>query len=100
MDRVYLCIDLKSFYASVECMKKPELKAFPVAVCGDEEKRHGIVLAKNEKAKLFGVTTGETIWQARLKCPNLVIVQPNYRDYTYFSKRASEIYRQGRTVWA
>lgn len=92
MERIILHSDLNNFYASVECMKKPELKAFPVAVCGDEEKRHGIVLAKNEKAKLFGVTTGETIWQARLKCPNLVIVQPNYRDYTYFSKRASEIY--------
>ncbi len=92
MERVILHSDLNNFYASVECMKNPNLKAFPVAVCGDAEKRHGIVLAKNDKAKLYGVKTGETIWQAKAKCPNLVIVSPKHEDYAVFSRRAREIY--------
>ena len=92
MERVILHSDLNNFYASVECMKNPRLKAFPVAVCGDAEKRHGIVLAKNEKAKLYGVSTGETIWQAKAKCPGLVIVTPNHWDYAIYSRRARDIY--------
>ncbi len=92
MERIILHSDLNNFYASVECLKDPALREVPVAVCGDKEKRHGIVLAKNEKAKAFGVSTGEAIWQAKAKCPNLHIVQPNYRDYMDFSHRARAIY--------
>ena len=70
MDRVILHCDLNSFYASVELLSYPELRALPVVVCGDPESRHGIVLAKNEAAKKYGVQTAETIWQARKKCPD------------------------------
>ena len=62
-DRAILHIDMNNFYASVECMMNPDLKPHPIAVCGSQEDRHGIVLAKNYKAKAFGVSTGEAIWQ-------------------------------------
>ena len=77
-ERAILHIDMNNFYASVECMLNPELKPFPIAVCGSQEERHGIVLAKNYAAKAKGVSTGEAIWQAKQKCPNLVIVPPHY----------------------
>ena len=73
MERVILHVDMNNFYASVECMLNPELKNHPIAVCGNQEERHGIVLAKNYKAKAFGVSTGETIWQAKGKCPMLAL---------------------------
>ena len=71
MDRVILHCDLNSFYASVELLDHPELRDRPVAVCGDPNSRHGIILAKNEPAKRYKVQTAETIWQARRKCPEL-----------------------------
>ena len=64
MERTILHCDMNNFYASVECFLNPKLKPYPVAVCGNVEERHGIVLAKNYKAKAFGVSTGEAIWQA------------------------------------
>ena len=67
MDRVILHCDCNAFYASVECLLRPELREVPMAVCGDPESRHGVILAKNELAKKFGVQTAETIWQARRK---------------------------------
>lgn len=92
VERVILHSDLNNFYASVECLYNPKLKGKPVAVCGRVEERHGIVLAKNTLAKKCGVKTGEAIWQARLKCPDLVIVPPNFDRYLKFSKLAREIY--------
>lgn len=94
MQRVILHSDLNNFYASVECMLHPELKGKCVAVCGSEENRHGIVLAKNEEAKAMGVKTAETIWQARAKCPNLEIVPPHFEKYAEYSKLVKEIYQQ------
>ena len=91
-ERAILHIDMNNFYASVECMLNPELKPFPIAVCGSQEERHGIVLAKNYAAKAKGVSTGEAIWQAKQKCPDLVIVPPHYEQYMKFSKLAREIY--------
>ena len=93
-ERVILHIDMNNFYASVESMLTPELKSYPIAVCGDVEERHGIVLAKNYKAKTFGVATGEAIWQAKQKCPNLVIVPPHYDEYMKYSKKARAIYER------
>lgn len=90
--RTILHCDLNNFFASVECRDNLELNKYPVAVCGSEDDRHGIVLAKNQKAKDCGVKTAEAIWQARLKCPNLVIVPPHYERYCEFSKKAREIY--------
>lgn len=91
-DRVILHSDLNNFYASVECLFHPELATVPMAVCGDAELRHGIVLAKNMPAKLKGVTTGETIWQARSKCPNLQIVPPRFDAYMRYSRLVRAIY--------
>ncbi len=92
MDRAILHCDLNSFFASVEEVRNPELRAFPVAVCGNPNHRHGIILAKNEKAKAFGVKTAETLWQARRKCPELVLVPPHYEEYSRYSKIVNEIY--------
>ncbi|MEI6602576.1 MAG: DNA polymerase IV [Clostridia bacterium] len=91
-DRVILHCDLNNFYASVECLYRPEIRAFPVAVCGSPEERRGIVLAKNQLAKKFGVTTGEPIWQSLQKCPKLVLVRPNFELYLRFSAEAREIF--------
>ena len=72
--------------------RHPELRDKPLAVCGDQEARHGIVLTANYLAKPFGVKTGMAIWQAREKCPNLVILPPDYREYIRFSRMAREIF--------
>jgi DNA polymerase IV len=92
MDRVILHCDLNSFYASVECLHHPEYRNVPMAVGGDVEKRHGIILAKNQLAKKAGVTTGEALWQARQKCPDLILVKPNFSQYLRFSRMVRAIY--------
>lgn len=91
-DRTILHIDLNNFYASVECLYQPELKAVPMAVCGDQEERHGIVLAKNNLAKALGIKTAEPIWQAKKKAPNLVTVPPNFKRYLKYSKLVRQIF--------
>ena len=82
MLRSILHCDMNNFYASVECMLDPALKKYPIAVCGSVEERHGIVLAKNYKAKAFDVKTGDAVWQAKQKCKDLVVVPPHYEEYT------------------
>ena len=91
-DRVILHCDMNSFFASVELLDHPELKDKPVAVCGDPERRHGIILAKNDHAKKCGVVTAETIWQATKKCPNLYLLPPHYSKYDEFFHRINKIY--------
>ncbi|MBE6701393.1 MAG: DNA polymerase IV [Ruminococcaceae bacterium] len=91
-ERVILHSDLNNFFASVESLKDPSLKNVPFAVCGDPEKRHGIVLAKNEIAKRFNVRTGDTIREARRKCTNIIIGEAHYKDYIKYSKIVNEIY--------
>ncbi len=76
----------------MECHLDPKLKGHPVAVTGDPEKRHGIVLAKNYEAKKFDIQTGEALWQAKQKCPNLICVPPHYDEYEKFSQAAKAIY--------
>lgn len=92
MDRTILHIDVNNFFASIEIMLNPNLKGLPVAVCGSEDDRHGIVLAKSYEAKKFGVKTAETIWQAKKKCPNIIIVPPQYDEYKKYSKLIQNIY--------
>lgn len=92
MDRVILHCDMNSFYASVELLSRPDLKDYPTAVCGDPESRHGIILAKNEIAKKYGVVTAETIWQAKKKCPHLQLVKPHHDKYKEFSEKINQIY--------
>ena len=94
MRKVILHSDLNNFYASVECLYNPQIRRFPVAVCGDIELRHGIVLAKNHIAKLCGVKTGETIGAAKQKCPELVTVLPHMELYKKFSQWSREIYEE------
>jgi len=86
MQRTIIHCDLNNFYASVECVVRPELANVPLIVGGDVEKRHGIVLAKNQLAKAQGVKTGDTIWQALKKEPNLVSVPPQFDLYMRYSK--------------
>ena len=93
-ERTILHCDCNGFFASVECVHRPELRQVPMAVCGDPENRHGIILAKNELAKRFGVATAETIWQAKRKCPQLVLVPPRHAEYSRFSQMVNQIYQQ------
>lgn len=92
MERVILHSDLNNCYASIECMLHPELRGKYIAVCGSTAERHGIVLAKNQLAKQCGVKTGEVIWAARQKCPQLVIVPPHMDQYLKFSRIVRGIY--------
>ena len=80
-DRIILHSDMNSFYASVEMMLNPSLRGKAVAVCGSTEDRHGIVLAKSDLAKKAGVKTGMVNWEARQRCPDLVVVPPQYEQY-------------------
>ena len=93
-DRVILHCDLNCFFASVELLRYPALRDVPVAVCGDPESRHGIVLAKNEAAKQLGVKTAETIWQARQKAPHLITFPPHHGLYREYSRKVNAIYGQ------
>ena len=90
--RAILHSDMNSYYASVEMMLDPSLKGKAVAVCGSTETRHGIVLAKSELAKKFGVKTGMANWEAQRCCPNLITVPPHYEQYIKYSELAHEIY--------
>ena len=92
MDRVIFHCDLNCFYASVELLSHLELREVPVAVAGDPASRHGIILAKNEPAKQCGVKTAETIWQAKKKCPNLVLLPAHHKLYREYSKKVNAIY--------
>lgn len=91
-DRVILHCDLNNFYASAECVSHNEWKGVPLAVCGDPEKRHGVVLAKNEIAKKAGIKTGDVIWQARQKAPDLVVVPPHFDLYMAYSRQMFKLY--------
>ena len=91
-DRAILHCDCNNFYASVELLKYPELRDKPVAVAGDPEGRHGIILAKNMAAKRLGVQTAETIWQAKRKCPDLILLPPHHEEYEAMSRRINAIY--------
>lgn len=86
--------DMNSFYASVEVLYNPRLQGKPVAVCGSVEDRHGIILAKSYQAKAYGIKTGETVAEALAKCPPLLLVEPHYDWYAYYSSLAKQIYQE------
>ena len=94
MERVIFHCDLNCFYASVELLSRPDLREVPTAVCGDPASRHGIILAKNEPAKRCGVKTAETIWQAKKKCPNLVLLPAHHWKYRDYSRRVNAVYER------
>lgn len=92
MLRTILHSDMNSCYASIEAKLNPKLKNKAMAVCGDPKNRHGIILAKSQEAKIMGIKTGEAIWQAKIKCPNLILIPPHYEKYLEFSRKARKIY--------
>ena len=94
MDRVILHCDCDCFYASVEMLYHPEYRHRPMAVGGDPTRRHGIVLAKNQAAKLQGVKTGEPLWQAEQKCPDIVFLPPRFSLYQQHSAAVRNIFGQ------
>ena len=91
-ERLIFHCDCNNFFASCECLERPELKSLPMAVAGDPENRVGIVVAKNEIAKKYGVKTTDTVWQAKRKCPDIVFVPPRHRFYKEVSNRVNAIY--------
>ena len=93
-ERTILHSDMNCFYASVEMMLDPSLRGKAVAVCGSTENRHGIVLAKSELAKKVGVKTGMVNWEARQRCPDLIMVKPQYEQYLKYSELARNIYQR------
>lgn len=90
--RTVLHSDLNNCFASIESISHPEYKEIPFAVGGDEELRHGIILAKNEIAKKFGIKTGEPLLSARQKCPELKVVKPHYELYDEYCRKVREVY--------
>lgn len=90
--RTILHSDMNNCYASIELLHHPELRGKPLAVGGDPEARHGIVLAKDQLAKKAGVQTGMALWQAKQVCPDIVFVPPRMDLYLRFSRLAHEIY--------
>ena len=94
MKRIIFHIDQNCYFASVEMISKPELRNVPMAVVGDAQLRHGIILAKNEPAKKYGIKTAEAIWQAQAKCPDLVLVDAHHEKYEFYSKKLREMYSE------
>lgn len=90
--RTILHCDMNGFYASVELLDYPQYREVPMAVCGNPDSRHGIILAKNDLAKKYKVTTGETLGIAQKKCPTLVCVEPHHDKYNKYSKLINQIY--------
>ena len=93
MKRIIFHVDVNSAFLSWEaCYRihhlggKQDLREMVSAVGGDQEKRHGIILAKSILAKKFHIQTGETVVSAKEKCPNLILVPPNYDLYNRSSK--------------
>ena len=94
MKRIIFHIDQNCYFASVEMISRPELRNVPMAVAGDAKVRHGIILAKNEPAKKYGIKTAEAIWQAKTKCPELVLVDAHHEKYEFYSKKLRAMYSE------
>ncbi len=94
MERTILHCDLNNFYASVECAKDPNLRDIPLAIAGNQELRHGIILAKNQLAKQMGIKTGQAIWEAKQICEDLILLPPDFKEYQRCSKMVKEIFTQ------
>ncbi len=92
MERTIFHVDCNGFYASVECLDDPSLRNVPMAVAGDPKNRSGIILAKNELAKGYGVQTAETVWQAKRKCPGLLLVPPRHERYYQISQKVKALF--------
>ena len=93
-ERVILYSDLNNFFASVEILLNPAYAGKPLIVCGDPKTRHGVVLAKNQEAKKYGIKTAETVYSALKKCPDLQLAPSHYHEYKKYSKMVREIYER------
>ena len=93
-DRIIMHADCNNFFASCECLEHPELKDVPMAVAGDPENRVGVVVAKNELAKKYGVKTTDTVYAAKKKCPGIVFVPPRHSFYRQVSEKVNAIYNE------
>lgn len=93
-ERTILHSDINSCYAAIEHLHHPELAGKPLAVGGDPESRHGIVLTADYIAKKYGVKTGMALWQAKQMCPEINFISPRMDLYLRFSKMAHEIYAE------
>ena len=91
--RHILHCDCNCFYASVEMQEHPELRGKSIAVCGDPEARHGIVLTASYPAKRMGVKTAMPIWEAKQHCRDLIVVPASYGKYQKYSSYVREIFR-------
>ena len=94
MSRSILHCDLNNFFASVECVRHPEWRDRPVAVCGSVKERHGICLAKNYPAKRYGIRTGDTVVDVLKKCPDVILAEPHYEEYEKYSRLTQAIYEE------
>ena len=101
MERIIFHIDVNSAFLSWEACYRIhhlggtlDLRTIPSAVGGDQSKRHGIILTKSIPAKKYHIKTGEPIVDARRKCPELVIVPPNYTLYSHASRAMIEILQE------
>lgn len=94
LQRTIMLADMESFYASVEIARNPSLRGKPVAVCGDPERRHGIVLAASKEAKAFGIKTGAGTWECHRLCPDVVLVRPHMQQYIDVSLQITAIFQQ------
>ena len=99
--RVIFHVDVNSAFLSWSAAyrvlvlgEKEDLREMPSVVAGDKESRHSIILAKSKPAKAFGIQTGEPLFKAIEKCPNLRVVQPDYPLYVEASRHFVEILRE------
>lgn len=90
-DKAIFLVDMESFYASIEKVCHPHLAHVPVVVSGDPERRSGVILAACPLAKKFGIRSGESLWEAQLKCPDLVVVRPRMELYIHVSVQITRI---------
>lgn len=99
-DSIVFHVDVNSAFLSWEAVNRekkgmePDLRTIPSAIGGDMAKRHGVILAKSIPAKQYNVRTGESIMEARKKCPNLLIISPNHKLYKEYSNAFMDILRE------
>lgn len=91
--RIILHVDMNSFYASVEQAHDPTLKGKAIAIAGNPKERRGILVTCSYEARAQGVYTTMSVWEAKRKCPNLILLPPNFELYRAASKAMFDILR-------
>lgn len=91
--RIILHIDMNSFYASVEQSYDPTLKGKAVAIAGNPKERRGILVTCSYEARARGVYTTMSVWEAKRKCPELILLPPNFERYRIASKAMFDLLR-------